>query len=169
MTYEKKRTSFHLENKVELFGFKNGNELIEHEIELMNCARQVYPYIPKIIKFENEILTVEKIIGKNLLEYLTETRDLTIFNKIEKIINNISSNYYWLRKNYINLKDDLRKNFGFLWYFDFSSDNFIIDNYKNIWFVDWDLALLNPNNLYDIQYFAFQTFKNDLLIKLDID
>jgi len=143
--------------------------MTNHEIELMEYARQVYPYVPKFIKYENGIMTVEKIIGKKLLEYLIETRDLTIFNRIEKIVNNFSSNYYWLKKNYINRVDDIRKNFGFLWYFDFSSDNFIIDDDKNIWFIDWDLCVLNPSNLYEMQQNSFEKFKNDLILKFDID
>jgi hypothetical protein len=170
MTFEKKRTEFLLNNKVFNFGFKDANEMIKHEIELMNYGKLVYPYIPKVIKFENNILTVEKIDGINILEYLIETRDFTIFNKMEKILNNFSSNYFWLKTNYSNnLNNDIRKNFGFLWYFDFSNENFIIDKDKNIWFIDWDLGVLNPNNLYEMQYFSFETFKKDLLLKIALD
>ncbi len=168
MFFIKDRSPVYLSWKLYEFGFDSISDLTNHEIELMQCAKKCYNYIPQVIEYKNDKLIVENIKGKFLIDYLIDTRDLSIFNKMETIINNFSSNYFWLKSNYINYLHDDRKNNGWLWYFDFKSDNFIIDKNSNIWFIDWDLAILNPNDLSKFQYQEFNKFKSDLIMSLNI-
>lgn len=127
--------------KHEKYNFPTLEQMIEAEVEIMTVARELYPYVPKIIEYnrEKKQLIVERIEGECLNEYIRRTNDLSILDKVQHAIKQ-------LRAKEITLKHQgpLRYATGYLCYHDYHGYNFIVDAEKNVWFIDWDVSGLYP-------------------------
>ncbi len=130
-------------NKANYFGFPSISAMTRAEIEIMDKAREFYPYIPAVVDYKESTreLTVEKVEGEHIEDYALRTKDFSILQKLKDI-------FALFRKQEVELThrytDHYKK--GFICYHDYDSTNFIVDSKGNIWLVDWDTAGLYPTS-----------------------
>lgn len=117
--------------------------MTEAEVEIMTVARELYPYVPKIIEYnrEKQQLIVEKIEGECLDEYIDRTDDLTILDKIRAAVQQLRSKEITLQH-----QGPHRCATGYLCYLDYDGYNFIVDAENNPWFIDWDVSGVYPKD-----------------------
>lgn len=127
--------------KHEHFDFESLDQMNDAEIEIMTVARELYPYVPKVIDYDRETkqLTVEKIEGETLDNYLYRTKDTSILEQLRYAISCLRA-----REVTLQHQGSYREMTGYLAYCDYWDTNFIVDKDRNIWFIDWDIARLLP-------------------------
>ncbi len=126
-------------NKLSFTGFTSLQEMTENEAAIMVIARELYPYIPKVIyhDYQRHCLIVEKVIGEHIGDYVIQTHDIAIIDRLKEAIQQLRCKEVALG----HCKE------GYLTCNDYHYNNFIVDNGKNIWFLDWDLAKVIPKDL----------------------
>ena len=127
--------------KPSYFGYPSLQAMTESEVETMNKARELYPFVPKVIHYdrEKEQLLVEKVHGEHLDEYILRTRDLNILDRLWDAVKCLRSKEVSLQHRYEKHHKE-----GYLCYHDYHSGNFIVDHDGNLWLIDWDTAGLFP-------------------------
>lgn len=110
------------------WNFNSYQEMRENEIKMMKLIKTKYPYVPDVISSNDDFLEVSYVEGKLLNLYIQNTHDYSILDKLNNIFN-------WLRLQ--PLEDDLYFSF-----WDYNSENFLVDKDNNIWILDFDTCKL---------------------------
>ena len=160
-TFLKDRSEYAYKNKCghsyKYYGYDSSESITKAEIEIMDRARDFFPYIPKIISYENYILTVEFIEGEHIDDYIKRTDNREIINKFTEAISKLQSVEIQLNNQSVERYDK-----GFICYHDYHFENFIVDRNENIWFIDWDISGLYPKHRMQDDKVAVRNFIIDL-------
>lgn len=119
-----------------MFNFDSHEQMCLWEVEMMKYAREIYPYVPKVLDFDKDklILTVEKIEGETIDKF---KGDKEVIKKLEDAVDLFHSTEIEIQ---MEMKECYNK--GRIFYHDYTESNFIIDKDKNVWLIDWNMSCL---------------------------
>lgn len=153
------------------YGFPSLEAMTLSEVEIMQKARELYPYIPEVINYDRETqqLTMTKIEGEHIDVYIKRTKDLSIIDNLKDVVKQLRSREISLNHRYENYYkpdeisfDDRQYRKGYIVYHDYHAANFIVDRDRNIWLIDWDTAGVYPEEKLSDDDFWIDDFCEEL-------
>ncbi len=121
--------------------FQSADAMARAEIEIMNEARKIFQYIPKVLNYDpnTQEITFEKIEGSNLTDYVYHTGHIGILHQLKD-----SAELLRFKQITLKLQGPERYSTGYISYHNYSGDRFIVDKNEKLWWVDWSIAGLLP-------------------------
>lgn len=152
--------------KYSQFDYPSHQAMVDAEVEIMISARELYPYVPRIFEYDRKTqqITMEKVEGEGLGEYIERTGHSLILNKLREAVKQLRSKEVTL----IHQGPD-RHSRGYLCYYDYDESNFMVDAEENLWFIDWDISGVQPKEYLIHDDRAINDFIKDLLSGFETD